>query len=164
MPHANRLCDMSRRRLPLVAALVVSLALAPALSGCSVQGIVNQVSGGKVDIGGNTVPKDFPKEVPLVSGKIVTAAALGDSKARIWNVTITVPGIATFDEISAKLEAAGFASQVATGSNSDTAKSGIFLGPKYQVLLVVAKTDKTWSANYTVSNADTSSPSPTPSG
>ncbi len=41
----------------------------PALTGCSmIEGIIEQQTGGDVDLGGNTVPADFPAEVPLADG------------------------------------------------------------------------------------------------
>lgn len=154
---------MSRRRLPILLAVAVAMTIAPTLSGCSVQGLVSQATGGKVDVGGTTLPKGFPSTVPLVSGMVQTAAAFGGSKSKVWNVTIRVSGISVYDQIAAKLEAAGFAAKVQTGTSKDPSRTGIFTNSTYQVLVVVAQIEKGWSANYTVSNVDAAHPSAPPS-
>lgn len=89
-----------------IAALLIVLAL----SGCSaISGAVSDATGGKVDVG-NTVPADFPTEVPLTAGDVVAAASVIDDTtgATVFNVTKSTDAAA--DDITAELEAAGFGS------------------------------------------------------
>ena len=56
------------RRLTVPAALLVALLAGPVLAGCSavnVNEMVKDATGGTVDVGGSTIPEDFPAEVPL---------------------------------------------------------------------------------------------------
>ena len=53
----------SRRALiALPLAALLAFGSTAALSGCSVQGLVKNVTHGHVDLGGKSVPADFPKE------------------------------------------------------------------------------------------------------
>ncbi|HWR85832.1 MAG TPA: hypothetical protein VN200_07550, partial [Rhodoglobus sp.] len=69
------------------------LALVLALSGCTfvggnpVEQLVEGATGGEVEIG-NTVPEDFPAEVPLAEGEVLSGASAGG----VWNVGIRVDG------------------------------------------------------------------------
>ena len=97
-------------RLITVALLAVSLAfVAPALTGCGlIRDAVEQATGGEVDFGGKSVPDDFPSEVPLIEGEVLSGASAGNADGKIWNVTIKVDDASAFDEIAAQFEAAGF--------------------------------------------------------
>jgi hypothetical protein len=158
---------LRRRRATLSLVLAATLALsAPVLlSGCSLaKNVVENATGGKVDIGGKSVPKDFPKaEVPLIDGDVVYGAAVGSSDNKVWNVTIKVADVTAFDSISTQLTGAGFA--VVTTGGDDKGKTGTFAKEGWGVQLLVSNSgDKTgWIANYTVAHADASaSPTPTP--
>jgi hypothetical protein len=61
------------RRLAAVALAATLLVAAPlTLTGCSmVEGIIESQTGGDIDLGGTTVPDDFPADVPLADGEIV---------------------------------------------------------------------------------------------
>lgn len=142
------------RTLPRPVSLVLAVSLliaAPlALTGCSQ--IVNQVTGGAVDLPGNTVPDDFPSDVPLVDGTVVLGGAIGDDTGKVWNVAIEVPGIEAYDDIDAQLTDAGFASQGV--ADQDGGKAGTFTKDPYVVVLVVGPgDDNTWIANYTVTES-----------
>ena len=93
----------------LGALLMVGL---PALTGCSmIEGIIEQQTGGDVDLGGNTVPEDFPSAVPLASGEVVNGSKITASGGEtVWNVLMNVSDPAAPESIAAQLEGAGFAS------------------------------------------------------
>lgn len=129
--------------------LVLVLLVVPALAGCSVQGIVNNVTGGKVTLPGKSVPSDFPKSVPLAQGTVELGGAIGDDKSgRIWNVTIQGDS-ATMEAISAQLTGAGFTDNGAISTTSDGG-TGSFDNGTYGIIVVVAKTSGKQTANYTV--------------
>jgi hypothetical protein len=143
-------------RLITAALLAVSLALvAPALTGCGViQDAVEQATGGDVDFGGNSVPEDFPSEVPLIDGEVLSGASAGNADGKIWNVTIKVEDASAFDEIKTQLEDAGFEASELGGTTGE-GSTGTFTKDPYGVLVVVGGGDSTegWVANYTVTSS-----------
>ncbi|WP_345764083.1 hypothetical protein [Diaminobutyricibacter sp. McL0608] len=151
-----------RRHLAVPLAILLALGLAPAVSGCAnVEGIVKNVTGGHVDIGGNKVPSDFPSAVPLYKGDIVFGASVGGDDKKVWNVTVKVPDATASADIEKQLTDAGFTGSF-KGADGD-ANTGTFTSDAYGVLVVVTSAGKNgWVANYTVTTASVLSPSPTP--
>ncbi|MEO6942212.1 MAG: hypothetical protein ABI238_03825 [Terrimesophilobacter sp.] len=145
---------MSRTRSVFIvpAAIIFSLALAPMLTACSnpIQGLVNQVTGGQVDLGGAKMPSDFPKSVPLATGDVIFGAGIGNAEGKVWNITIKVGSADVITAITDQLKSAGFASQASGDASGDTT-TGLFTKDPYGVLVVVSKDDKNgFIANYTV--------------
>lgn len=143
-----------RRHRAAAASIVLSLLLVPALVGCgAVEGIIEGATGGQVDLGGQSVPADFPSEVPLASGQVIFGLAAGKDGEKVWNVTIKVESGA-FASISDQLTSAGFA--LAEGSDATQAgKGGLFSSDKYGVLVVVSDDGSNGTvANYTVTTAN----------
>ena len=142
-----------RKRVVAPAMIVLALLAAPALSGCSVQNLVHEVTGGKVDVGGNKVPSDFPTAVPLVKGDVVFGArGKGDKGDTVWNVTIKTSATTTFADIKGEFEGEGFEAGNIGGESND-AGTATFTNGAYSALVAFAKDDKgNWIANYTVSN------------
>jgi len=147
------------RRVTAPIAIVIALAMAPALSGCfgnPIEGIIEGATGGQVDLGGTTIPDGFPtSEVPIASGEIIFGGSFGGADAQVFNVTVRVPNAQAIDDIQAELEAAGFESQgVFSGS---TAEGGTYIGTTatWGVLVVVAKdSENGFVASYTVTSAN----------
>ena len=159
----NRTMRRSRLLAVPVAALLV-LGVAPALAGCSFQTAVKDVTGGNVDIGGDKVPTDFPKSVPLYQGAVVFGAGVGSGHGKVWNVTVKVPDAQAYQKISAQLTDAGFSGQFGA-QGADDGGTGTFANDEYGVLVVVTDAGSNgWVANYSVSRAavETATPTPTP--
>lgn len=139
--------------MPRAAAVVLGSVLLlglPALTGCAaVEGIIEQQTGGDVDLGGNTVPEDFPADVPLAEGEVVNGSAITAAEGKVWNVLINVSDPAAPDSIAAQLEAAGFTS-VGTGEVADNGGTLTYTKDKLTVNVLLGKTDSGWTANYTV--------------
>lgn len=144
---------LSRKSFIVPAAIVIALSLTPMLSGCSgnpLQGLVNSATGGQVDLGGSQVPKDFPKDVPLVGGKVISGTGIGGNDGKVWNVAITISDASAMNGITKQLTDAGFKT-VGTSTTSDSGSSTIFAKEPYGVLVIIAKADKGgFIANYTV--------------
>ena len=152
---------MNRRLLALPLAAALLLGATPALTACSFQGVVKDVSGGNVDIGGTTVPSDFPKDVPLASEDVVFDAALGSGDDKVWNVTVKVPGGDAYTSIATQLTDAGFSGDFGA-QGADGGGTGTFSNGTYGVLVVVTDAGSNgWVANYSVSKGKAPSPTPT---
>lgn len=144
---------MHTSRPAAVVPLAVSLAIAaPLLTGCS---LIPHVGGGVslpgVSVGTGHLPKDWPSEVPVPTGDVVSGASLGGdaAKGKVWNATIKVGGPDAAAEITSQLEDAGFQSQ-SVGS-TDQGSTAVYRKARYDVAVVVTKDDANgWVANYTV--------------
>lgn len=140
--------------MPRAAAVVlgaVLLAGLPALTGCAaIEGIIEQQTGGDVDLGGNTVPEDFPADVPLAEGEVVNGSKItGGGGETVWNVLLNVSDPAAPDSIAAQLEGAGFSS-AGTGDVTDSGGTLTYTKDNLVVNVLLGKTDTGWTANYTV--------------
>lgn len=71
--------------------------------------LVEGMTGGDLDIETGELPKDFPSDVPLVDGQIVSAVSMGLEEGKTWSVTLQVgDSAAAMDEARQQLVAAGF--------------------------------------------------------
>jgi hypothetical protein len=152
-----------RRRVAIPLAVVLAVSTVSTLAGCgAVQGIVKSATGGKVNLGGHSLPGDFPSSVPVYHGKIDSAIGIGSGTKEIWNVSVEVPGSDATATIKAELTAGGL-TVADSGSAGSDAGTVIASNTKYGVLVVTSKdaTKGYWIANYTVTSAidATSSPS-----
>lgn len=147
------------RKIAIPLAILVAVSAVPLLTGCfgnPVQGVLNAATGGKVNLAGGSLPKDFPSAVPVYKGKIDSAIGLGSGKKEIWNVTIEVGSGDATSAIKSELTGAGF-KVVESGTTGTSGGSIVADNKTYGVLVVTEKDSKKgWIANYTVSN-DTSS-------
>jgi hypothetical protein len=145
----------NRRRAIL--ALVIGVALVPGLTACSgnpIENLIHNATGGDVELGGSSVPKGFPAEVPLYDGEVLYGIAVGDEGAKAFNVTIRVPEGAG-EQIQADLQNAGFT--LVGGSDPSGEGGAAYDGADWGVLVVITKDGDGWVANYTVTPKDTDS-------
>jgi len=143
-----------RKRIAAPIALVIALAIAPALSGCSISDIIQGATGGAVDVGGTSVPDGFPAEVPLVDGTVQFGGSVGDDTGRVFNVTIKVTGGNPYDGIKAALEGAGFTDNGTIGGSSAEGGTLIYTNDNWGVLVVVGKDGNDFVVNYTVTSTN----------
>jgi hypothetical protein len=144
-------------RSPTTAAIALGAVLLvglPALTGCSmIEGIIEQQTGGDVELGGNTVPDDFPDAVPLAEGEVVNGSKItAGGGETVWNVLMNVSDPAAPDSIAAQLEGAGFTS-AGTGEVTDRGGTLTYAKDNLVVNVLLGKTDSGWTANYTVARA-----------
>jgi hypothetical protein len=147
-----------RTRITVPIAIALAVVLTPALAGCSggmpgpLQGIINEATGGNVDLGGEGLPGDFPEsEVPLYDGDIAFGAGIGSGTDKVFNVTVKVQDAGAVDQISSQLEGAGFEAAAEASLSSDQGGTLIYNSDSWGVLVVVAADgDGAWTANYTV--------------
>jgi hypothetical protein len=141
-----------RKSITIPVAIVMALATAPLLTACvnPIQGIVQGVTGGKVQLPGASLPADFPKaDVPLADGQVIFGISAGSGTDKGWNVSIRISDASQITAIQSQLESAGYTVQV-TGSGGTDGGGLAATGPKYSVVVVIAKDDKGAIANYTV--------------
>jgi hypothetical protein len=149
----------SRRRITIPIAIVLALSSVPLLTGCfgnPIQGAINAATGGKVKLGGSSLPSDFPSAVPVYKGKIDTAIALGTGKKEVWNVTVEIPGLSTYNDIKSALTGAGF-KVVGSGNAGSSGEGLIASSSAYSVIVGVTGSSGKYVANYTVGPSDSSS-------
>lgn len=126
------------------AALALALVAALTLSGCfgnplddlvkdGIGGVVKEATGADLDLGGKSVPADFPGQIPLARGEIGLAAAATVEGRRVWTISMTVSETAAFGDLHSGFLAAGFEENV----RSET--MGIYEG--HGVNVVVKLTD-----------------------
>ncbi|WP_213813823.1 hypothetical protein [Glaciihabitans sp. dw_435] len=140
----------TRTLIPLTLGLAV-LTL-PLLAGCAnnpVTGFVRDVTGGTVDVGGTSVPQDFPSAVPLFDGTVVSGSGVGGEGAKVWNVSVRVPTVDSVNDIASALTAAGFSNKF-QGSATPDAATLVSDAPAYSVVVNVVQDDGGFVANYTV--------------
>jgi hypothetical protein len=142
-----------------VIALAASLALsATMLSGCSLIHLPGQSNGGGISIpgvgsvGSGKLPKDFPTEVPVAKGEVISGISAGSGADEGWNATIKVSGVDAFDSIESQLKDAGFTESGDAVVKTDTTATAAFSSDKYDVVVAVVKADEKtgFVANYTV--------------
>jgi hypothetical protein len=145
-----------RRRVAIPLALVLAVSSVPMLTGCfgnPIQGAIKAATGGKVNVGGGSLPSDFPSSVPVYKGKIDTAVALGSGAKEIWNVTVEVPGSNAYNDIKSELTGAGFKVE-GSGTAGKSGEGLVASSDKYSILVGVTGDKTKWIANYTVGPAD----------
>jgi hypothetical protein len=146
----------SRQRRLAASVLAACLIITPAVSACSfnpIESAIESATGGNVDVGGTSVPDDFPAEVPLIDGEIAAAFGVGTAPDKVWTVTIAVPDASALDTIKADLEAAGFTSEIDDAAIGEIT-GGMYTNENYGVLVVVAEDGNGgWAASYTVTPA-----------
>ena len=134
-------------------ALAATLLIAPALTGCGgLEGIIEQATGGEVNVSIGSLPDGWPTEVPVIDGEIIAGGtAAADDGSPGWNVTIKVDAATAFGEIKSQLEGAGFTQLDAPDvDGSEEVTSGAFKNDNYGVIVAVTGADGNFIANYTV--------------
>lgn len=146
---------MTRREAGAVVLAAALLVAAPlTLTGCStIEGVIEQQTGGDVDLGGTSVPEDFPAAVPLAEGEVVNGSAISNGDGKVWNVLIDVPDPSAPDSIAAQLEGAGFVSPDGIGGLTGEGGTLTYAKDDLIVNVLLAKSDDGWTANYTVARS-----------
>ncbi len=153
--------SFSRKTLLVPVAMVVALTLTPMLAACGgnpIQNVIKGATGGQLDVGGTTLPADFPSDVPLVSGEIVSAGAFGSlDEGKVWNVAIRLSDASAISDIAAQLIEAGF-KNIGENFSAKEGSANIFTKEPYSLLVIIAKDDKAgFIANYSVTYTKPSS-------
>jgi hypothetical protein len=144
-------------RLPTAALVAALLLTAPALAGCAptIPGLGGPGSGsdaGSGDAGADVteVPADFPADIPLIEGEVISGVSLGSEGSKVWSVAIVVDDGSAFDEITSQLEEAGFVAS-GLGGTTELGSTGTFSRDQYDVSLSVSGgSDVGWAAKYVV--------------
>lgn len=146
---------MTRRRILTLGLAIVLLVAAPlTLTGCSMlEGIIEQQTGGDLDLGGASVPDDFPAAVPLAEGDVVNGSAISSGDGKVWNVLINVSDPAAPESIAAQLEGVGFVSPQGIGGITDEGGTLTYTKDDLVVNVLLGKVGDGWTANYTVAQS-----------
>jgi hypothetical protein len=142
-----------RKSITMILALSLAFTIVPAVTGCSViKNVIDQQTGGNVNLGGKSIPTDFPTaDVPLIHGDVIYGAGIKSADGQVWNVTIKVTDGSSFDSIASQLTAAGFTAGQGIGGSTADGGTGTFQSDKYGVAVIVSKDGNNgFVANYTV--------------
>ena len=150
---------MNTKRPTIALAIVLALAITPALSGCfgnPIEQIVEGATGGDVSLPGQSVPDDFPSEVPIIDGEVLFGLGIGNADGKAWNVTVKVSGLDAGEQIASQLEGAGFtANEAGIGGATTDGATLVYDNGTYNVLVVVSKdAENGFVANYTVAETN----------
>lgn len=115
--------------------------------------ILNNLGGDGLDInlGGKSLPKDFPSQVPLVKGDIVSAGSITADGETIWTVQMMVKDASVFDQVRAQMAQAGFEEDFVTDGEY---RMGSFTGNGYGTLVTVSESNGQVSISYMVGSED----------
>lgn len=98
---------------------------------------------------GNTVPKDFPKSIPLYKGQVKEGVALTIDGKRMWTITMNVPDISkTYASTRSGLQAAGFDEFFAV-EDAESAL-GMFDANGFSVYFTIEKSNNGFELAYVV--------------
>lgn len=71
--------------------------------------LVEGMTGGELDIEAGSLPKDFPAELPVVDGEILSSMGIGVENGKSWTVTIKVDdSLAALATAREQIVSAGF--------------------------------------------------------
>lgn len=148
---------ISARRSLTGLAIASALVLAPMLTGCgALEGIIEQATGGEVDVSMGSLPEGWPADVPVTDGDVVVGGkTTDDNGAPIFNATIKVESDSVFADIEAQLIGAGFEKlEAGDVDGGDSINTGFFKNDTYGVIVAVTGTEGQFVANYTVVEGD----------
>jgi len=127
------------------------------LTGCgALEGIIEQATGGEVDVSMGSLPEGWPADVPVTDGDVVVGGkTTDDNGAPIFNATIKVESDSVFADIEAQLIGAGFEKlEAGDVDGGDSINTGFFKNDTYGVIVAVTGTEGQFVANYTVVEGD----------
>ena len=146
---------INRSRITASIAILIALASAPALPGCSLaEGVIEQATGGNVEVSTGSLPEGWPTEVPVADGEIQFGGFVeeGETSTQVYNVTISIAGDNPTAAIASQLEGAGFTTEVAT-TPTDDGGALVYTSDAWAVNVLIGRGDgNSFVANYTVAS------------
>ena len=148
----------TRKVVSVSLALALGLGAAGFLTACSpqqmvqdaVENAVEDATGVDVNVdtgadGSVSMPSDFPPEVPVISGDLLTAGSFGG----MWTIVVKVGDVqAGYEDAKSKLEGAGYTSSM--DMSSDGVYSALYGSDKYTVMLIAEDAGDGKVVSYTV--------------
>lgn len=131
-----------RKRFTIPLAVAMALVTTPLLAGCfgnPIENIIEQATGGEVDLPGAGVPESFPSEVPLIDGEVVFGLGVGDENGKIYTVAVKVSSLDAINEIMSQLDAAGFTSPMDFNPSEGGGGTAIYENDTYGILVTVSE-------------------------
>jgi|GEM_PF-1706122 len=116
--------------------------------------LIEGMTGGELDIEAGSLPKDFPSEVPVVDGEIISSVGMTLEEGRTWSVTLKVDdSLAAMATAREQLVSAGFEETLWNEAQSMT--MGIFSkGESFSVMVTgSAFDDEDHAVGYQVTKA-----------
>lgn len=113
--------------------------------------IVENVTGGDVDMSGQSMPKDFPSQISVPDGKIIFGTSTNVDDTRGWMLNMVVKDPSVFAAVQNQLKSSGFDEIAATDGAT---AMGIYQGNGYGIVLNLAEDDGEYTISYIVTESD----------
>lgn len=151
----------TRKFTTVTAALALAIGATFSLSGCFgnplenlVQGgageIIKNATGADVDLGGQSIPKDFPTQVPVAEGEIELGGSITVDGNTVWTLRIKSKDPMIFEKMQAKFLAAGFEEGFASQGQGSM---GGYEGHGYNIVFNVDAIDGDMGVTYVVTES-----------
>lgn len=146
----------------VTAAFALAIGATFSLSGCFgnpledlVQGgageIIKNATGADVDLGGQSIPKDFPSQIPVAEGEIEFGGSMKTDGTRIWTLRIKSNDPSVFQKVQSQLLANGFEETFVTEGES---AMGGYDGHGYNLVFNVDNIDGEIGVTYVVTESN----------
>lgn len=113
--------------------------------------IIKNATGADVDLGGTSIPQDFPAQVPVAEGEIEYGGSVTVDGSTIWTVRIKTNDPSVFSKVQSQLLASGWVEGFVTDGES---QMGSYEGHGYSLILNMDKTDGAYGLTYLVSDSE----------
>ncbi len=152
----------SQKFTTVTAALALAVGATFSLSGCFgnpleglAQGganeIIKNVTGSDVDLGGQSIPKDFPSQIPVAEGEIEHGGSITVEGSTVWTLRIKSNDPSVFEKTQSAFLAAGFEEGFATEGPDGM---GGYQGHGYGIVFNVDTVDGEIGVTYVVTESD----------
>lgn len=113
--------------------------------------VIKNATGQDVKIGGQSLPGDFPSQIPIVEGEILLGTAVNSDDDRGWMLSIKANDPSAFKKLQSQLVDAGFEESILTEGSNPMA---VYQGHGYNVIISTDLSDDDNLVGYIVSKVE----------
>lgn len=113
--------------------------------------IIKNATGADVDLGGTSIPQDFPPQIPIAEGEIEYGGSAKVDGNKMWTVRIKTNDASSFSKVQSKLLSSGFEEGFVTEGET---QMGSYEGHGYSLILNLDKIDGAYGLTYVVSDGE----------
>lgn len=113
--------------------------------------IIKNATGADVDLGGTSIPQNFPPQIPVAEGEVEFGGSVTVDGTTIWTLRIKTDDASSFSKVQSQLLASGFTEGFVTDGET---QMGSYEGHGYSLVLNLDKVDGSYGLTYVVSDGD----------